>query len=104
MLRTRLWMGTLLVGLTLGVLLVDNGLAPWFPFLFVLVLVLTLLACHELLQLAATIARPGRWLSYVGVVLLATVSWIPPVVSGLQAMPRAPARAACAQCMKAARA
>ena len=42
MLRTRLWMGTLLVGLTLGVLLVDNGLAPWFPFLFVLVLVLTL--------------------------------------------------------------
>jgi phosphatidate cytidylyltransferase len=86
MLRTRLWMGTLLVGLTLGVLLVDNALAPWFPFLFVLMLVLTLLACHELLRLAATLAAPKRWLCYVGVALLAAVNWIPHVVSRLQGM------------------
>jgi len=102
MLRTRLWMGTLLVGLTLGVLLVDNGLAPWFPFLFVLVLVLTLLACHELLQLAATIARPGRWLCYVGVVLLATVNWIPHVVSRLKGMPGAAENLVCWQWITAA--
>ena len=56
MLRTRLWMGALLIALTAGVLTVDQRFARWYPFLFVLVLALTLLACVELLHLI----RPGQ--------------------------------------------
>ena len=32
MLRTRLWMGAVLIALVAGVLLVDRQLGPWFPF------------------------------------------------------------------------
>ena len=32
MLRTRLWMGAVLVALVVGVLVVDQWLPPWFPF------------------------------------------------------------------------
>ena len=59
MLRTRLWMGTILIGLTVGALVLDQRLAPWYPFLFVLVLLLTLVGCHELLRLLGTTRRPS---------------------------------------------
>ena len=35
MLRTRLWMGAILILLTVGMLTLDQRFSPWYPFLFV---------------------------------------------------------------------
>ena len=75
MLRTRLWMGAVLVTLTVGVLLVDGRLAPWYPFLFALLLILDLLGCRELLALLGPTRRPWPWLCYLAVAALITVNW-----------------------------
>src|SRR4051794_35729122 len=76
MLRTRLWMGSLLIALTVGVLLLDGRLAPWYPFLFSLILVLSLLGCRELLALLGPARRPWPVLCYVAVSLLVVVNWL----------------------------
>ena len=62
MLRTRLWMGAVLIALVVSVLGVDPS--PWFPFLFLLLLVLSLAGCHELLQLLAPSRPLPGWLGY----------------------------------------
>ncbi len=49
MLRTRLWMGALLIALVAGVLLLDVG--PWFPILLTLLVVLALAAGYEMYHL-----------------------------------------------------
>jgi phosphatidate cytidylyltransferase len=82
MLRTRLWAGALLIALAAGVLLVDEQLAPWYPFLAVLVLVLAFLACYELLQLLAVHGRPVAWLSYTAVVAMLMCNWLPELLPG----------------------
>src|SRR5437870_3827694 len=76
MLRTRLWMGAILIALTAGVLVLDQRLAPWYPFLFVLVLLLSLAACRELLDLLGTV-RPPSWLCYAAVAALLASNWLP---------------------------
>jgi phosphatidate cytidylyltransferase len=76
MLQTRLWMGTILVLLTAGMLVVDQRLTPWFPFLFVFVLGLSLAACRELVGLLGNERRPQVGLLYVGVALLACCNWV----------------------------
>src|SRR5919204_6701274 len=81
MLRTRLWMGAILIALVAGVLVVDQWLAPWYPFLFVLVLGLALLACYELLHLLGAEARPAPWLCYLAVAALVVANWLPRGVS-----------------------
>jgi phosphatidate cytidylyltransferase len=68
-------MGAVLILLTVGVLLVDGQLAPWYPFLFALLLTLDLLACHELLALMGSNRRPWPWLCYLAVALLVVVNW-----------------------------
>jgi phosphatidate cytidylyltransferase len=70
-------MGTVLIALTLGVLLLDQGLAPWYPFLLLLVLLLTLIATFELLQLLGPQRRPAAWLCYTAVGLLILANWLP---------------------------
>jgi phosphatidate cytidylyltransferase len=80
MLRTRLWMGAILIGLTVGVLLFDRGLEPFYPFLFVLVLALALLACRELLLLLGPARRPSTWLCYAALVALLGANWLPSVL------------------------
>jgi phosphatidate cytidylyltransferase len=80
MLRTRLWMGALLIALTAGVLTIDQRFAGWYPFLFFLVLALTLLACVELRQLIRPIQRPSAWLCYAGVVALVLANWMPTIL------------------------
>src|SRR5205814_992482 len=67
MLRTRLWMGAVLIALTVGVLVVDQWLAPWYPFLFVLVMTLAGLACFELRGLLDPVSRPSSWLCFAAV-------------------------------------
>src|SRR5947209_16990181 len=76
MLRTRLWMGAVLVGLAVGVLVVDRLLPPWYPFLFVLLLGLSLAACFELLHLLGAARRPAPWLCYAGVAALVAANWL----------------------------
>ena len=57
MLRTRLWMGAVLIALVAGVLVVDQALAPWFPFLFVVLAGLAAaLIYHEVSGSMLTIA------------------------------------------------
>lgn len=75
MLRTRLWMGSILVVLAAGMLLIDQHLAPWFPFLFVVVLGLSLAACYELVHLMEPARRPQAWLCYACVAVLIAANW-----------------------------
>jgi phosphatidate cytidylyltransferase len=79
MLRTRLWMGAILVALAAGVLIIDQGLAPWYPFLFILVMGLAEAACFELLQLLPAAYRPAPWLSHLAVAVLVVLNWVPHV-------------------------
>jgi len=86
MLRTRLWVGAVLIALTAGVLVIDQGMEPWFPFLFLFVVVLALLCCAELLQILPASGRPMSALCYGGVALVLIANWIPYVLrAGSQA-------------------
>jgi phosphatidate cytidylyltransferase len=76
MLKTRLWMGAVLVALTIGMLVGDEHLAPWFPFLFLFQLVLTLAACHELVKLLGPQRAPQKSVCYVGVVVFVLANWV----------------------------
>jgi phosphatidate cytidylyltransferase len=75
MLRTRLWMGAVLVTLAIGVLGIDHFLYPWYPFLFVTVQGLAILATTELRGLLPVERRPAAWLCYGGAALLLAVNW-----------------------------
>jgi phosphatidate cytidylyltransferase len=70
MLRTRLWMGAILIALAVGVLVIDQWLGPWYPFLLVLLLLLSLAACVELVQLLRAANGPA---------VAGKESWCPPV-------------------------
>jgi phosphatidate cytidylyltransferase len=75
MLRTRLWMGAVLIALTVGMLVVDVYLAPWYPFLFLFVVGLGLVGCRELSGLLAPERRPHVALCYLGIVALSLGNW-----------------------------
>lgn len=75
MLRTRLWMGAVLIALALGVLLLDRHFEPYYPFLLVLVLLLGLAACYELLHLLGPARGLPGWLCYAGVSLVIVSNW-----------------------------
>ena len=90
MLRTRLWMGSLLIALTVGVLLLDGQFGQWYPFLFVLVMTLALAGCAELLVLLGPSRRPWPVLCYTSVALLIAVNWLPhlcPIARSISADP-----------------
>jgi phosphatidate cytidylyltransferase len=76
-------MGAALIALTLGVLVVDRWLAPWYPFLFVLVMTLAGLACFELRGLLDAAGRPPSWLCYASVLGLVAMNWIGPFTQHL---------------------
>jgi phosphatidate cytidylyltransferase len=57
------------------VLLVDSRLAPWYPFLFLLLLCLSQVACFELLWILPDKERPQAWLCSLGVAALILVNW-----------------------------
>jgi phosphatidate cytidylyltransferase len=75
MLTTRLWIGSILIVLTVGMLVGDLYLAPWYPFLFVFIVGLSLAACLELVQLLGPNRRPQVSLSYLGVLVLGVGNW-----------------------------
>ena len=77
MLRTRLWMGAVLIVLVVGMLVIDRHLAPWYPFLFVFVLGLALASGFELLHLLPPDRRPFPGLCFALVGVLIVVNWLP---------------------------
>jgi phosphatidate cytidylyltransferase len=79
MLITRLWMGTLLIGVV--VLLLCEGLwfAPWYPVLFVCYLAATILATRELLGLLPAAERPNEALTLGFIALMACANWWPAI-------------------------
>src|SRR3954469_25972089 len=90
MLRTRLWMGSILILLTVGVLLLDGSIVPWYPFLLALMLALSLLGCYELLTLLVPARRPWPGLCYASIAVLIVVNWLPhlcPWARGISADP-----------------
>ncbi len=75
MLRTRLWVGTLLVIVAGGGLVIDQSFAPYYPVLFVVVLGLSLAAGVELIRLLSVMGRPVPWLCYAGLVAVIAANW-----------------------------
>lgn len=83
MLKTRLWMGSALIALMIGVLWVDGLFAPWFPILGVVLLAAGLAGTWELLDLLGE-PRPQRWVSLAAVGTLLAVNWAPHLVGGAE--------------------
>jgi phosphatidate cytidylyltransferase len=74
-------MGAILIALSAGALVVDQRLAPWYPFLYFLVLGLALIACFELLGLLGETRQLPGWLCYTAVAGLVTANWAVPIVA-----------------------
>ncbi len=72
-------MGAILIALTVGVLIVDQGMIGWYPFLFVTVVTLASLACFELRELMDAALRPPAWLCFLSVIGLVAINWIRPI-------------------------
>src|SRR4051794_12046495 len=81
MLRTRLIVGTVLVGLGAGMLVLDEWFEPWYPFLFATVALLTVLGTLELLRLLPAAHRPSPVLCVGGVAMLAVLNWAPVITT-----------------------
>jgi phosphatidate cytidylyltransferase len=68
-------MGAILAALAAGVVLLDQLLSPWYPFLFGFLILLALAGCYELLNLLPAPRRPAAWLCYPAVVALIVANW-----------------------------
>jgi phosphatidate cytidylyltransferase len=75
MLRTRLWMGAVLIALVIGVLAFDERFRPWFPFLLVFVVLLAVVGTLELVTLLEGKRRPSLALCLVGVLGVLLADW-----------------------------
>ena len=75
MLKTRLWMGAILVVLTIGMLVADQYLLG-FPFLFLFLLLLSMTACHELMNLLGAQRAPQKFVCYSGVLVFVFANWL----------------------------
>jgi phosphatidate cytidylyltransferase len=84
MLTTRLWMGTILIGLTVGMLALDQRLAPAYPFLFVFQLGLALAACYEIVALLGPNRRPQVFTCFAGVTVMVVANWAVHVGDGVE--------------------
>src|SRR5262249_39512524 len=76
MLRTRLAVGAVLVALVVGMLVVDERLAPWYPFLLLFFLGLALASCFELLNLLDAAWRPSASLCGGGIAAGVAANWL----------------------------
>ncbi len=73
MLRTRLWMGTILIALVTCVLLFDP--APWYPFLLLLMIFLATIGSVELHQLIGAGHGLPAWLGGGAVLVVLLANW-----------------------------
>ena len=76
MLRTRLWVGSLLATIAAGVLFVDATFAPYYPFLFASVLALGYFSTRELLSILPINERPRTVPTTIGVCALLALNWL----------------------------
>lgn len=79
MLRTRLWVGSLLATGAAGALLLDQQLAPHYPITLTLLLVVGIFATRELLGLLPATTRPQLVLALPAVWLLLVAHWLPQI-------------------------
>lgn len=81
MIRTRLWVGSLLALGAAGVLFGDSWLAKngfaWFPFLFAFLLFAGIVGSRELVRLFPAAHRPSEALVTSGVLLALLANWYP---------------------------
>ncbi len=75
MLRTRLWMGAILIALTLGMLFLDERFAPYYPILFGFFLAIGVLGTIELRNLLAPAYNPSLCVCLSGVVAVVIANW-----------------------------
>jgi len=101
MLRTRLWMGALLIGLAVLLLLEDRWFAPWYPILFVCYTAGSLLATRELLSLHPVAMRPSEPLVLSTIALMAILNWWPALQKGGDLRPELSAWALIGVCVVA---
>src|SRR5262249_61047908 len=87
MLRTRLWMGALLIGLAALLLLEARWFAPGYPILFVCYAGGSLLATRELLSLHPVTMRPSEPLVLSTIALMAVLNWWPAFQEGVDLRP-----------------
>jgi phosphatidate cytidylyltransferase len=73
MLKTRIWMGSLLIALVICVLLFDR--APWYPFLLFLAIFLAAAGSVELYQLIGAAHGLPLWLSVGSVLMVLLANW-----------------------------
>src|SRR5579884_301817 len=73
MLKTRIWMGSLLIALVICVLLFDP--APWYPFLLSLAVFLAAVGSVELQQLIGAAHGLPLWLSGGSVLMVLLANW-----------------------------
>lgn len=75
MLRTRIWMGGILIALAGAMLILDQPYAPYFPFLLLFLLGLTLAACLELNYLLGTDRAPPLWFCLLSLLAIDLANW-----------------------------
>jgi phosphatidate cytidylyltransferase len=75
MLRDRLLMGAILIALVTGVLALDQSLAPWYPFLLLLAVLLALVAAWELRTLLARNLQMPAWLTLFCTLAVILSNW-----------------------------
>jgi phosphatidate cytidylyltransferase len=81
MLGTRLFLGLFMVAGLLFALLLDEWLAPWYPFWFLLTAFGVVMGARELIELlTATSARPSGNSVIGGVCAIIAANWVPHVV------------------------
>ncbi len=89
MLSTRLVTGFSMVGALLAILCLDEFLAPWFPFWFLLAIVALGSASLELVSLLnETSARPSGNTVFAGVMALVFANWAPHLIDRFVQDPR----------------
>jgi phosphatidate cytidylyltransferase len=90
MLRTRLWMGAILVFVGLALLVGDERLGPFNPFLFLVLLGSMEAGCLELIGLLGPARRLPAWFCCAAVGLLIVANWPAPLLAyfaGIQTDP-----------------
>jgi phosphatidate cytidylyltransferase len=90
MIRTRVVVGSILALVATGVLLGDDSLSPWYPFLFGSLLAMGFLAGRELVRLFPAEVRPPEALTLTGILCCLVANWVPTIRAGLGHPPGSP--------------
>jgi phosphatidate cytidylyltransferase len=75
MLRTRIWMGAILIALAAAMLVLDQPYAPYFPFLLLFILILGAAACLEMYLLLGPERTPPLWFCFASLLAIDLANW-----------------------------